>query len=207
MRSVVVVDYGLGNLHSVEKALAAAGADVRVSSDPAEIAAAPAVCLPGVGAFGAACAEIDARGLRAALRSAAAERPFLGICLGLQVLFDRSDESPGARGLGLLEGAVRRFEGDGLRVPQIGWNLAARRGPAARGADPLGAVADGTRFYFVHSYYVLPADSSVVAAETEYGLRYASAVARGRLFATQFHPEKSGKAGLAVLRRWVEGLS
>lgn len=198
---VCVVDYGLGNLHSVAKALEAAGARVRVSADPAEVDAAPAVCLPGVGAFGAGVAEIDRRGLRAPLVRAAADRPFLGICLGLQLLLDRSEESPGARGLGVVAGDVRRFAADGVRVPQIGWN----RLRAAPGG-PLAAF-DGAWVYFVHSYYVAPADPAVVAAEAEHGIRFAAAIARDRLLATQFHPEKSGAAGLAILRAWIGSLS
>ena len=197
---VVVADLGSGNLRSVEKALAAVGANVTVSGDPDAIAGAERLVVPGQGAFGACAAALDGQG--GALRQAigaflASGRPFFGICIGMQLLFERSDENPEALGLGLLPGRVRRFvDRPGLKIPHMGWNQ-TRRGPAA------GDVTDGAFFYFVHSYYPDPARAEDVALATDYGGRFCSAVARDNVFACQFHPEKSQSAGLALLRCFV----
>ncbi len=205
---IVVVDYGMGNLRSVSKALDTLGASVRITNEPALIERAQKLIVPGVGAFGAAVTELERRGLVAPIIAAIRRQvPYLGICLGLQLLFDASDESPGTRGFGVLPGRVRRFPiplGDGLKVPHMGWN---RISPRADGQGPrcplLNDIPDESFFYFVHSYYGDPADRSLVARETEYGVRFASMLWRDRLFATQFHPEKSQALGLKLLSNFL----
>jgi glutamine amidotransferase len=211
---VAVVDTGSGNLRSVEKALATVGADVVVTADADRIARADKVVVPGQGAFGGCVAGLDRGG--GALRGAVLEaikggKPFFGICLGLQVLFETSEEDPSCRGLGVLRGSVRRIpDGPGLKIPHMGWN-STRRGPAANGpaaggpaaGDLLDTTPDGTFFYFVHSYYPHPDDDAVVALSTNHGIDFCVAVARDNVFACQFHPEKSQGAGLALLRRFV----
>lgn len=198
---VVVADLGSGNLRSVEKALAAVGAQVQVSADPDAIAAADRLVVPGQGAFGACAVALNQAGsaLRQALKAfLATGRPYFGICIGMQLLFETSEENPDAQGLGVLPGRVRRFpDRPGLKIPHMGWNQ-TRRGPAA----PDG-VPDGDFFYFVHSYYPDPARPEDVALTSEHGAPFCAAVARDGLFATQFHPEKSQAAGLALLRRFA----
>jgi glutamine amidotransferase len=202
---VAVADTGTGNLRSVEKALATAGADVVVTSDADAIARADKVVVPGQGAFGGCMAGLTRAGgaLEQAVRGAiAAGRPYLGICLGLQVLFDGSEEDPTLRGLGIFPGQVRRFTPTpGLKIPHMGWNI-ARRGPAT-GSPVTAAIPDGTFFYFVHSYYADPARAADVALASEFGAPFCAAVARDNIFACQFHPEKSQAAGLALLRAFV----
>lgn len=198
---IALVDYGLGNLRSVQKALEAVGGEVRLTSQPEEILAADQVVLPGVGAFGDGMAGLKARGLVSALRKVL-ERgvPFLGICLGMQLLFESSDELGQHSGLGVLPGQVRRFPARGLKIPQTGWNqlVIQREVPLLRG------LKSGDYAYFNHGYYCEAADSTHVLAYTEYGLRYASVVGRGRLMGVQFHPEKSQAVGLQILRNFVE---
>jgi glutamine amidotransferase len=205
---IAVVDYGMGNLRSVSKALeqVAPAAEVIVTSLPAQIASADRVVFPGQGAMPDCMRELDARNLRHAVTVAAANKPFLGICIGLQMLFDRSEEGDVA-GLGVLRGAVRRFphakmrgaDGTRLKVPHMGWNRVAQRME-----HPLWAgIPDGDRYYFVHSYYAYPSDDGLVCGDTEYGLRFACAVARGNIFAVQFHPEKSASAGLRLLANFI----
>lgn len=201
---VVVVDYGMGNLRSVSKALEALGASVRVSSDPAEVGQAEQLILPGVGAFPAAMRELTARKLAEPVKAhIAAGKPYLGICLGLQLLFERSEEGGGAAGLGVLCGTVTRLpDGAARKIPHMGWNQVA---PAQRQACPLlQGMAPDSFVYFVHSYYAQPADRSVVALETDYGVRFASMVWRQQLYATQFHPEKSQAVGLRVLENFLK---
>jgi imidazole glycerol phosphate synthase glutamine amidotransferase subunit len=194
---VGVIDWGGGNLGSVARALRAVGAEPLLAATPAALAAAPRLVFPGVGSFGDVLGGLRARGFEALLRDAVRrDRPVLCICVGLQALFDGSDESPAVPGLALLHGRVRRFAGG--KVPQIGWN---RVEPARGGAN--GVVADG-HCYFVNSFYAEPADPAVVVGWTDYGVRFASAVAFGPVLATQFHPEKSGTVGLGLLRRWLE---
>jgi glutamine amidotransferase len=198
---IAVVDYGAGNLRSVAKALARSGLDPEVSADPGVVRAADAVVLPGVGAFADAMRHLQAKGLDAAVREAIESgRPYLGLCLGLQVLFEESDEHGPTPGLGLLAGRIERFperaaDGSVLRVPHIGWN-AVRFG----GTHPMSAgLPREDTFYFVHSYRAVPADPALVAGCTDYGGEFASAVARDNVFAVQFHPEKSQSAGHRVL--------
>jgi len=199
---IAVVDYGMGNLRSVAKALERVGGEVVVTADHALIDAANAVVLPGVGAFGRCMENLLAAGLEEPVRKAARSgKPFLGICVGMQILFEESEEFGPVRGLGILPGRVRRFvPHEGARkIPHMGWNSLqiAHRVPVLRG------VADGSHVYFVHSYYVVAADPSIVAATTTYGVPFAACVARGNLFATQWHPEKSQKVGLHLLANFV----
>lgn len=196
---IAIVDYGAGNLHSVVNALNFIGAPCSVCGDAESIAAADGVILPGVGSFGAAAASMEASGLSGAVRDAALSgRPFLGICLGLQLLFAASEESPGAKGLGLLEGEILRIPAAGLKVPHMGWNsLESKECALFEGVEP------GAFVYFVHSYYLRAAQPDLVAATTLYGVTIDAAVCRGNLFATQFHPEKSGKAGIRMLRNFA----
>jgi glutamine amidotransferase len=202
--AVAVVDTGSGNLRSVEKALATAGADVVVTSDAERLARADKLVVPGQGAFGGCVAGLDRDGgaLReAVMQSIADGKPFFGICIGMQVLFETSEEDPTCRGLGVFPGSVRRLApGPGLKIPHMGWN-STRRGPAAN--DVLGDTPDGTFFYFVHSYYPAPTRAEDVALSTNHGLDFCVAVARDNVFGCQFHPEKSQAAGLALLRRFV----
>ncbi|MBC7242488.1 MAG: imidazole glycerol phosphate synthase subunit HisH [Anaerolineae bacterium] len=197
---IAIVDYGIGNLRSVQKAFEHVGAPVRLISSPAELEGARAIVLPGVGAFGDGMRNLQEAGFVEPLsRAVEAGVPLLGICLGMQLLFEESEEMGIHRGLGLLRGRVRRFAG-GLKVPQIGWNQLFWRRP-----NPLQAgIPDGAYAYFVHSYYVEPADPDDVLAVTEYGISYASIVGRGNLLGVQFHPEKSQAVGLRILRNFVE---
>jgi len=208
MTTVAILDYGMGNLRSVAKAIehVAPGHEVFVTSDPARVAAAERVVFPGQGAMPDCMRELDARGLRPAVMQAAASKPFLVFCIGQQMLFDHSAEGD-VPGLGILRGEVVRFPdaamqgADGLRlkVPHMGWNEVWQRQP-----HPMwDGIPDGERFYFVHSYFVAPADDDIVAAQTDYGLRFTSAVARANIFAAQFHPEKSAAAGLRLLANFI----
>jgi imidazole glycerol-phosphate synthase subunit HisH len=206
---IAVVDTGSGNLRSVEKALAVSGGDVVVSGDPAIIARADKIVVPGQGAFGGCVAGLDAQG--GALRAAISERlaggtPYLGLCLGLQILFDASDESEGCKGLGVIPGRVVRFNVPApLKIPHMGWNP-CRQGPAAStpmGTALLRGIPDGTAFYFVHSFYGVPTDPGVVALQSDHGLDFCAAVALDNVFACQFHPEKSQAAGLMLLANFV----
>jgi glutamine amidotransferase len=198
---IALIDYGIGNLRSVEKALAAVGADVRLTEDPDQILAADKVVLPGVGAFGDGMAGLRARDLIEVLATIIARKtPLLGICVGMQLLFEASNELGEHTGLGFLPGRVRRFPNSDLKIPQTGWNqlLAKRDSPLLRGL-PLGSYA-----YFNHSHYCAPLEKTDVLANTEYGIPYASVVGRGCLYGVQFHPEKSQMVGLAMLKNFVE---
>jgi imidazole glycerol-phosphate synthase subunit HisH len=199
---IVIVDYQMGNLRSVQKAFERVGFSATISSDPARITQAEKLVLPGVGAFGDAMAELRQRDLIdpvcEVIRSG---RPFLGICLGLQLLFDVSYEGGEHQGLGILPGKVLRFElPEAYKVPHMGWNQALLR----RRAPILSGIDEGTHFYFVHSYYAVPDDPDVVAIEAEYARPFCAMVWRDNLFATQFHPEKSQQQGLRLLRNFAE---
>jgi glutamine amidotransferase len=208
--TVAVVDYGMGNLRSVSQAVlhvaGGTGFDVVVTSRPAEVLAAERVVLPGQGAMRDCMRELHDSGLKDAVLHAAANKPLLGVCVGMQMLLDHSDEQD-TPGLRLLRGRVRRFQLDGQRqpdgsrykVPQMGWNRVyqMRRHPIWEG------VPDASYFYFVHSYYAVPSDPRHTAGETEYGVRFTCAVARDNIFATQFHPEKSAEHGLALYRNFL----
>ncbi len=198
---IAIIDYGAGNLRSVELALARLGADTVISADPAVLDAADGLILPGVGAFADAKAALDASGTIPAIRRAvAADKPLLGICLGMQLLFDASEEGPGVSGLGLIAGQVRRFPPCGLKVPHIGWSTLS---PAA--ADPmLAGIGDEPFVYFVHSYACHADRPEDVLTVTEYGVPFHSAVRRGNLIGMQFHPEKSGAVGERLLRNFLD---
>lgn len=202
---VAVVDYGVGNLFSVEKALRAAGAEAVVTKDAAEIAGAAKIVLPGVGAFGDCMKNLAASGLIPAIeRKVRGGCPLLGICVGLQILFSGSEESPGVAGLGWLSGTVRKIHAPGLKVPHIGWNdlaVAASR-PAP---DLFVGLTASPYVYFVHSYAAVPDDPAMVTAAVTYGTRLTAAVQRENIMATQFHPEKSGDVGLSILQNFVRG--
>ena len=200
MTSITMIDYGIGNLRSVQKALEHTGAEVRLTSDPDQIVAAGKLVLPGVGAFGAGMAALRRRNLVAPIREAvAAGIPLLGICLGMQLLFDESEELGAHQGLGLLSGRVRRFSGEGLVVPHMGWNQIEHDG-----AHPLlGGVPDGAHAYFVHSYYCQPHSPETIVACATYGLPFAAITARDRVVGLQFHPEKSQHVGLRILENFV----
>jgi glutamine amidotransferase len=195
---VAVLDYGVGNLHSAAKALDRAGADVRVVPTVEEAAGAAGLVVPGVGAYGACLTGLASAGGAAAVAGwLRGGRPLLGICVGMQLLFEASDEGPVADGVGVLPGKIRRLTG-GVKIPHIGWDEVTVR----PGSRLLAGLGDGTRFYFVHSYGPEP-DGDAVAAVCDYGGRFAAAVEHGNLFGTQFHPEKSGAAGLALLANFV----
>jgi glutamine amidotransferase len=206
--TVAVVDYGMGNLRSVAKAIEhVANTDqVIVTADAAVIAAADRVVVPGQGAMPDCMRELEARGLREAVIQAAASKPFLGICVGLQMLFGHAEEG-NVRGLDILPGRVPRFpadrmlaaDGTRLKVPHMGWNEVRQSHP-----HPLwSGIDDGARFYFVHSYYVAPDEPSLTAGTSDYGIPFTSAVARDNIFAVQFHPEKSARDGLALLANFM----
>jgi glutamine amidotransferase len=199
---IAIIDYQMGNLRSVQKGFEKVGHAAQITSSPAELAAADKIVLPGVGAFGDAMAELRRRDLVGPIRDAIASgKPFLGICLGLQLLFDVGYEGGQHEGLGILRGKVVRFElPREMKVPHMGWN----RGRFLRGAPLLEGLADGAYFYFVHSYHCVPDDPALVAIESDYGGPFCAAVWRGNLFATQFHPEKSQADGLKLLKNFAE---
>ncbi|NUM46883.1 MAG: imidazole glycerol phosphate synthase subunit HisH [Anaerolineales bacterium] len=225
---IALIDYGIGNLRSVEKALGAVGAEVTLTERAEEIFAAEKVVLPGVGAFGDGMAGLKARGLDEVVREVVARgTPLLGICVGMQVLFEVGEELGVHEGLGLLPGRVRRFVGEGLKVPQTGWNRVEflgkgekergregaegggeeekrRKGAGEGGANLLDGLPERSYAYFNHSYFCDAAEAGDVVGWTDYGGWYASVVGRGRLYGVQFHPEKSQGVGLRILRNFVE---
>jgi glutamine amidotransferase len=202
VQTVVIVDYGMGNLRSVQKALERVGREAIISSDPNRVAEAGKIILPGVGAFRDAIARLHDSGLMApVVEHIQSGKPCLGICLGLQLLFTTSYEDGEHRGLNLIEGEVIRFPNrPRLKVPHMGWNQIDVR----RRTPLLKDVPDGSCFYFVHSYYVVPRDPSVIATQTDYASPFTSMIWRDNLFATQFHPEKSQSVGLALLKQFAE---
>jgi glutamine amidotransferase len=211
LERVVVIDYRMGNLRSVAKALAhvaAERADILVSSDPRAIGNADRVVFPGQGAIRDCMLELEKHGLVEAIKEALSSKPFLGICLGQQALMETSEEHFGTVGLGIIPGSVKRFSndvrdestGERLKVPHMGWNDVrfVKKHPLWRGID------DGEYFYFVHSYYVAPQDDEVTVGRTCYAVEFSSAIAKRNLFAVQFHPEKSARAGLALLKNFLQ---
>lgn len=198
---ILVVDYGMGNLRSVSKALEHLGARVQVSADPGDIGRADKVVLPGVGAYGDAVRELtNLRWREPLVEFIEAGKPFLGICLGLQLLFPESEESPGARGLGIYPGKVRHFSSPGLKVPHMGWNSVSMLHPHPL----LKGIPDGSYFYFVHSYYGAPQKEELTVGTCSYGGEtFAAILGTPTLLATQFHPEKSQEAGMNLLKNFV----
>lgn len=196
---IAIIDYGMGNLRSVQAGLEHVGQKAFITDDPKQIADAPAVVLPGVGAFGDAIKRLEETGLGDAFREAVQSgKPCLGICLGLQLLFSESDEGGLYKGLDIIPGRVTRFTHQ-LKIPHMGWNQLDIKKPD----DPIfDGIPDGSYMYFVHSYYVQPEDPDAIATTTDYGIHFTSMIAKGNLFATQFHPEKSQNVGLQLLRNF-----
>ncbi len=203
MAGVVIVDYGMGNLRSVQKAFERVGVPAEVSADPNRVAEAEKIVLPGVGAFGDGIRRLREGGLDAPiLEHVRAGKPYLGICLGLQLLFSTSTEEGTHEGLGLLPGEVVRFpHRPDLKVPHMGWNQLRIR----RRAPVLAGVPEGADVYFVHSYFAVPRDAGIIAAETDHGGLFTSAIWHENVFATQFHPEKSQQVGLEIIRGFAGG--
>ncbi len=199
---IAIVDYGMGNLRSVSKAFQSQGFTVNVTRDPGDIREASGLVLPGQGAFGDCVKNLEENGIFQTIREfIESGKPYLGICLGLQVLFEGSEESPGVAGLGLLKGKVVKFPSfkkERLKVPHMGWNRIGIRKKTAL----LEGIPDGSWFYFVHSYFPVPEDESVIAITCTYGLEFTATVATGNIFACQFHPEKSSAYGLLLLRNF-----
>ena len=197
---IVIIDYGAGNLRSVVNAITRLGHQPKITNRPDEVLNAQAVILPGVGAAADTMENLKALGLANPIRQLIAEgRPYLGVCIGLQILFTGTEEGGGHECLGVIPGRVRKLP-SGLKIPHMGWNQLKQKvsHPVFEG------IADGTNFYFVHSYYVTPDDKSLVAGETDYGIPICSVIARGNLVATQFHPEKSGKVGLKIYDNFIK---
>lgn len=197
---IAVIDYGAGNLYSVKNALDFLGAPSKITGDAAEIAAADKVILPGVGAFGDAMKSLRDRGLDAAVKETVnSKKPLLGICLGLQLLFESSEESKGVSGLGIFRGHIAKIPDRGLKIPHMGWNniTFAKENRLFKG------LGENPFVYFVHSYYIRPENEEIISAYTEYGEKLGIAVEDGNVFATQFHPEKSGDAGMTVLKNFM----
>lgn len=199
---IAMIDYDAGNIKSVEKALLLLGQEVEVTGDPERILKAEKVILPGVGAFGDAMENLKRAGLDEVIRQVAAKRtPFLGICLGLQLLFERSDEAPGAEGLGLLEGEILKIpDQEGLKIPHMGWNSLHLE----HGGRLFRGIEEQSYVYFVHSYYLKAKDESIVKASTEYSTHIHASVEKDNIFGCQFHPEKSSEVGLRILKNFVE---
>jgi len=199
--TIGIIDYGMGNLGSVTNACRFLELPAKIITGPGEIATCDSLILPGVGAFGDCMKHLGDHGFVEPIKQwIADDKPFLGICLGLQVLFESGEESPGVPGLGILPGTVRKFQiPPEFKVPQIGWNRVQFRQPDSSLFD---GIADGTHFYFVHSYYADCRDETLISGATDYGVTYTSAVCRGRMAAVQFHPEKSQQAGLTLLRNF-----
>ncbi len=203
MTQIAIIDYGVGNLRSVEKAFAATGCEAKITDDERELRAAERLVLPGVGAFGACMSGLRERGFDQLVRERVNEgTPLLGVCVGMQMLFEESEEFGSTPGLGLLKGSVRRF-GSELVVPQVGWNRIQQQREHAL----FEGVAEGAFCYFVHSFYCAPTDESVVVGQTEYGSSYASVVAKGNICGVQFHPEKSQDVGLRMLKNFSTGFT
>ncbi len=198
---IAIIDYGAGNLQSVKKAFDFIGAENVITNNPKVIMSADKILLPGVGSFGDAMNSMAKNGLVETVKECAlGSKPFLGICLGLQLLFEESEESPGVKGLGILKGKIRKFPSDmGLKIPHIGWNSLNIKQKDGIFKD----IPENSYVYFVHSYYLLAEDESDIATVTNYGIDFHSAVGKNNVFATQFHPEKSGDVGLQILRNFA----
>lgn len=211
---IAIIDYGMGNLRSVQKALEVVGAKTKIVSKPTGLKSCEKIVFPGVGAFGDAMRELRLSGLDEAIRGSIKKgKPFLGLCLGLQLLFEKSEEAPRVKGLGILKGEVEKFcfsknekraTNDVLKVPHMGWNsIVNSRSSIVNKNRLLKAIPKGSHFYFVHSYYVKPKDRKSVIAETDYGIRFVSGVCKDNVFGLQFHPEKSQGLGLKILKNFI----
>ncbi len=205
---IAIIDYGMGNIHSVKKALELYGAKTKVSNNPKEISACQKIVLPGVGAFGDAMQAIEKEGLSSLIKEEVKnKKAFLGICLGMQLLFDKSEEAQKSKGLGMIKGEVKRFNLPDLKVPHMGWNQIKQgtgdRGEGTEKCPLLEGIADNSFVYFCHSYYPEPVDKNVIAATTDYGINFASIVWQDNLYGVQFHPEKSQGVGLKMLENFV----
>jgi imidazole glycerol-phosphate synthase subunit HisH len=198
---ITIIDYNMGNLRSVSKAIEHLGGTAQVSGLPDAIAKADKVILPGVGAFGDACEELECRNLAGPIKDfIRSGKPFLGICLGLQLLFEASEETPGVPGLGIFKGTVKLFRSQGVKVPHMGWNNSQILNPSPIVKD----LRKDPTFYFVHSFYAAPEDQSLVIGQTTYGQeKFAAILGQGNTFATQFHPEKSQEDGLQILKNFI----
>jgi len=197
---IAVIDYGAGNLKSVTNALDFLKAKYKVTSNPEDIEKAGKIIFPGVGSFGDCVKALKKRKLFGTLKQQIIKKPYLGICLGLQILFESSQESPGIKGLSILKGKNKKFSGK-LKVPQIGWNsikITTKKSKLMKG------IKDNSYFYFVHSYYVVPKDKKITLTKTNYGEEFTSSIETGNIFGVQFHPERSGEIGLKVLKNFVE---
>lgn len=207
---VAIIDYGMGNIHSVQKALESIGARTRITNNPRDLSKSASAVLPGVGAFGDAILELKKQGLIEALITHIRQKKvFLGICLGMHILFETSEESPKVRGLGVIKGRVKKFAAKlEIKVPHIGWNQLRVRGygvgETKQQCPLLKGIPDNAYVYFCHSYYPQPKNKDVIAATTDYGKEFASVVWQGNVFGVQFHPEKSQEIGLKMLRNFVE---
>lgn len=199
---IAIIDYGAGNIQSVSKALRHIGCDCFITNKKEDILSADGAVLPGVGSFGDTVDSLNKLGIKeTVVEFIESGKPFLGICLGLQLLFPGSDESKGAEGLGVFDGTITKIpNGEGLKIPHMGWNSLTVK----KGSRLFEGIEENPYVYFVHSYFLNAADKSIVAAQTEYGVTIDAAVERGNVFATQFHPEKSGEVGLKILKNFVE---
>jgi glutamine amidotransferase len=208
---IAIIDYGMGNIHSVQKALEACGAKGKVTHKPQDIRRAKKIVLPGVGAFDDCLLELQKQGLVAAIKEAITrdKKPFLGICLGMQILFEASEEASRSSGLGLFKGVVKKFGArPALKVPHMGWNqlkiVSGVKCQVSSGCLLLKGIPDNSCVYFCHSYYPLPKDKAVIAATCDYGAPFAAVVCKDNLYGVQFHPEKSQSLGLKILKNFVE---
>ncbi|MCK4423197.1 MAG: imidazole glycerol phosphate synthase subunit HisH [Candidatus Omnitrophica bacterium] len=201
MTKIVIIDYGMGNLRSVQKALESVGQKALITSDASVIESAEKMVFPGVGAFGAGMKELEQRGLvEPIIKFIASGRLFLGICLGLQLLFTESEEEGLQKGLGIIKGRVKKFPDKGLKIPHMGWNRIKK----VKEFPLLEDIADNTYMYFVHSYYVEPEDKAIVATTTNHGIKFTSSIYKDNIQAMQFHPEKSQEAGLKILENFTK---
>lgn len=195
---IAIIDYGVGNLYSVEKAFIAIKEEVKVTSNSGDLIKADKLVLPGVGAFGDCMKNLEATGLIPIIKEQIANsKPLLGICVGLQILFEGSEESPNAKGLGIFKGIVKRINAPQLKIPHMGWNLVHFK-------ESIEGIKNNSYFYFVHSYHAVPEDESIIQATTSYGETVTAMIAHKNIYATQFHPEKSGDVGLKLLKNFAQ---
>lgn len=197
---IAIIDYGAGNLKSVTNALDFLRADYKVTNEKEDIKKSDKIIFPGVGSFGDCMNSLKDKNLIKTLKEEIIKKPYLGICLGLQVLFEESEENPDAKGLSIFKGKCKRFENKKLKVPQIGWNSIN----IIKKDNLLKKIKNNSYFYFVHSYYVGPKDDGIISAKTDYGIEYCSGIAKDNIFAFQFHPERSGGIGLRILKNFAE---